>query len=445
MKKNSIIIATILLLITLIATITIDFYYFKDKVYPGVNYYNIDIGGLSLNEIDDVLNNRVTIDNNKVIFEGDTGAYSYKFKELGIDFDTESLFNYAFYLGRSGSFIKNILTRIDINKNDFNIEGNFYKWDSKKLADVFYEILLTEKAEGKSSFLEVRGDRVLIVPGTSKKSIDIHKSIIIFKDELQKQGNQDEYIIPLKIEYTPVSPTVKELLQKGIYARIAKYETKFDSSEKNRSFNIELASQAINNIVLAPGDIFSFNKITEESSIRDNYKEASVIVQGRFVMGLGGGICQVSSTLYNAALLSGLKIVERRNHGLTVSYVPIGRDATIAFGYIDLKFENNLENHILIQSKIIDGILEVSLFGTPNLNQEIIIETDNIEKIQSPTEEKIKADKPPEYRVKISSGKPGYNVTSWRVTMENGAVVNREKLSRDRYKPTPNIYEIGSN
>ena len=102
--------------------------------------------------------------------------------------------------------------------------------------------------------------------------------------------------------------------------------------------------------MLTPGTIFSFNQVVGEASLNNGFKEAPIIVNEQFVMGAGGGICQVSSTIYNAALDAGLSIIERHNHGLPVSYLPPGLDATVAYDYLDLKFQNNLKTNILIHA-----------------------------------------------------------------------------------------------
>ena len=147
---------------------------------------------------------------------------------------------------------------------------------------------------------------------------------------------------------------------------ISSYTTTFNPDSVNRSINIALSADAINGTVVKPGEEFSFNETVGQRTADRGYKSATIISGGRFVNGIGGGICQVSGTLFNAAVLAGMEITERRNHGLKVSYLPGGRDATVSWGEIDLKFKNTSDAEMTILISIEDGVLEVK-FATNGL------------------------------------------------------------------------------
>lgn len=152
---------------------------------------------------------------------------------------------------------------------------------------------------------------------------------------------------------------------------IASYITKYSTAASNeaRNYNMLLASDSINGVILNPGEVFSYNDVilSKRTAERD-YKNAPVIVNGKLEDGIGGGICQISSTLYNAALYSKMTIVKRRNHSLKVSYMPAGRDATVSWGSIDLVFRNDLEVPVKIESKMADGTLKIRFLSTENPN-----------------------------------------------------------------------------
>lgn len=150
--------------------------------------------------------------------------------------------------------------------------------------------------------------------------------------------------------------TVKEPLP------IAQYTTSFDSSLVNRTENIRLAAQALDGRLLSPGETFSFNKSVGERTAKAGYKEAMIIEGDVFTPGLGGGVCQVSSTLYNTVLLANLSIIERHPHSLPISYVPPGRDATVAYPELDFKFKNNTNDYLLIRSVVTENTLSFQLF-----------------------------------------------------------------------------------
>lgn len=143
---------------------------------------------------------------------------------------------------------------------------------------------------------------------------------------------------------------------------IVEYQTKYDASNKNRSTNLKVSSSAIDNTVLKPGDTFSFNDVVGKRTAARGYKDAIVFVQGKEEEGLGGGICQVSSTLFNAALLANFRIDSRSCHSLKVQYVPYGRDAAIQWGAQDLKFTNTLDVPVYIESDCGGGVLSFRIY-----------------------------------------------------------------------------------
>lgn len=160
---------------------------------------------------------------------------------------------------------------------------------------------------------------------------------------------------------------------------IASYTTKYSTSKANanRNHNMLLASNAIDGVILYPGDSFSYNDIIlSKRDKKNDYKEAGVLVNGEPATGIGGGICQISSTLFEAALYSGMTITERHNHSAKLGYMPAGRDATVSWGGPDLKFKNNLGVPVMIESVMKDGTLKVRFLskGTPSEFKEIKVD-----------------------------------------------------------------------
>ena len=163
-----------------------------------------------------------------------------------------------------------------------------------------------------------------------------------------------------------VEVTARTLSLKDISARtalLASFSTRFDSSNAARSFNISLAARAVNGYVVQPGRTFSFNAAVGPRTAERGYKSAKIISEGRFAEGVGGGVCQVSTTLYNAAVLAGLKIVEYHPHSLAVSYVAPSRDAMVSGTYCDLKFANTSSFPVYIRADCSGGVLSCSVYG----------------------------------------------------------------------------------
>ncbi len=161
-----------------------------------------------------------------------------------------------------------------------------------------------------------------------------------------------------------------ELLAHIRVQQIGQYVTYFNSKNENRSHNITLAAEAIDNHVIYPGETFSFNKVVGKRTQGKGYMRAPIIVRGELSEGIGGGICQVSSTLFNAVDRAGLKIVERYSHSKRVPYVPSGRDATVSWYGPDFRFQNKYNQPILLRAKRYGGSIVVQLYSSEVINYE---------------------------------------------------------------------------
>ncbi len=164
-------------------------------------------------------------------------------------------------------------------------------------------------------------------------------------------GTVDGYGRAIKLNLTVIEP-----------GPIAEYSTRFDSTLVNRTENIRLAAKALDGKVLAPGERFSFNESVGRRTAEAGYREALIIDGNKFTLGLGGGVCQVSSNLYNAVILAHLEILERHRHSLLVDYVPPGQDATVSFPSLDFSFRNSTDAYLLIRSLVKGNILTFQLY-----------------------------------------------------------------------------------
>ncbi len=234
--------------------------------------------------------------------------------------------------------------------------------------------------------------------------------------------------------------TVASLKAQGIERVIASYSTSFATSKAGRKYNVSKTAAVVHDRLLAPGDVFDYATIIKETEEKFGFREAPVILNGKMVPGIGGGICQVSTTLYNAVLRAGLEIVERRNHSLPVSYAPLGQDATFAEGYINFKFRNSTDKYILIRTSSEGGRLTVKLFGSLDAGVSYDIKSVTLQEIDPPTKY-VKNTSLPKGSVKLlQRGKPGYVVETYRYKKVNGRVVDKERISKDTYKPQPALY-----
>lgn len=252
----------------------------------------------------------------------------------------------------------------------------------------------------------------------------------------------EEYTIPLKI--TPAAKTIDDIGTEAFPYLIASYTTKYDASNTNRSGNLKIAANKINGTVLMPGEEFSFNEVVGKRTIEDGYTNAKIYENGQVVDGLAGGICQISSTLYNAVLLANLEITERRNHSYTTSYVPAGRDATVVYGTQDFKFKNSRTYPIKIEANVANGIVEFNVHGIKEeVEYEIKIIPVTTQTIPYETEYVPTPTLAPGQQVVTQSGHSGYKVTTYKEMRLGGVVVSKDVISNDTYKPMKTIINIG--
>lgn len=176
----------------------------------------------------------------------------------------------------------------------------------------------------------------------------------------------------LEVPLLAIHPKVDdELLAEIREKKIGEYRTYFNVNNKNRSNNISLATEAINNYVVFPGEVFSFNQVVGKRSAEKGYLLARVIVKGEFSEGIGGGICQVSSTLFNAIDNAGLETIQRYSHTRSVPYVPSGRDATVSWYGPDFSFKNKYNQPILIRAKIQGGMVRIMVYSSDMINYKL--------------------------------------------------------------------------
>lgn len=246
--------------------------------------------------------------------------------------------------------------------------------------------------------------------------------------------------IPLTVKEPEV--TLSALQEQGIERKITQFSTSLGVSGPGRTFNVEAAAKAVNGTVLPPGAVFDYGKAIEKAQARYGFREAPVIVDGKLQPGTGGGICQVSSTLYNAAIRTGLEIVERRNHSLPVNYLPKGQDATFAQGYINFRFRNNTGKYLIIKAGVQGRTLTVKLFGTFPRNVTYSVQSRTVE-VLPPADKYVSDPSLPRGGTRVlQKGKTGYVVETYITRFVDGKEVEKKQLSRDVYHAQKRVIAI---
>lgn len=225
---------------------------------------------------------------------------------------------------------------------------------------------------------------------------------------------------------------------------LASCTTQFNSGLKGRTTNVKLAAQKINGVILNPGEVFSFNNTVGKRTAEAGFENATIYTSNGMEDGLGGGICQVSSTLYNATLYADLETVERRNHKYKVTYVKLGTDATVAWGSIDFRFKNSRNYPVKIEATVSGNSLTVAIKGTKEDDRQVTITTSAYNTVAAGEQITYDSSMADGKRVVTSNGMTGVTVDTFKKVTKNGEVVSNEKISTSVYKPYPAQVKVGT-
>ena len=462
----------ILLLIFIVFTV---FNINNKNIANGISILGIDVSGLSKDEATTKINNAI-LENipSEIKLKHNDYETSINTNTLEISIDVPSAINTAYNIGKSGNILQDDWTVLKTMFSNVDIEPVFSINEeqlqtalndiSSKLPDTVIDssyyiegnnLILTKGRTGNvinidemSNYiineiknLNVKDNSLDIITqeeNPSELDIDaIHSEIYkqpsnayftqnpyavypsengldfaISIDEAKAmlETEQEEYTIPLKTLYPEV--TTNMIGTEAFPDLLSTFKTTYSTRDRDRTTNLTLAANKINGTVVMPGETFSYNTVVGERTIAAGYKEAPIYVSGQVVDGLGGGICQITSTLYNAVVFANLEIVERSNHQFVPSYVSASRDATVVYGSIDFKFKNNRNYPIKLVCSVSGGIAKFDIYGLKTAD---------------------------DYEVEISSRITSQTSTSinseaYKILKKNGQVVSRTLLSKDTYK-----------
>ena len=258
-----------------------------------------------------------------------------------------------------------------------------------------------------------------------RKSLDTSALPVLALKTLQE--GKSEFNVPLKEE----AKKITDEMIAGITDVLAEFSTRFSAGNYNRSSNIKLAASKLDGVILLPGETVSYNDTVGRRTVRAGFKEAGVYLNGRHDTGIGGGICQVSTTLYNAALFADLGIVSRQNHSMPVPYVPLGRDATVDYGNIDLVLRNTTPDPIVISSQYRPGKLTFRVLGTKRDDVKVRMVSSGVRRSPGRARRVIDRSLPPGTS-RTTGGSGVISLSTVRVVVRNG-VERRDPSVRSFY------------
>jgi vancomycin resistance protein YoaR len=391
------------------ALVVVDYWTNHGKIYQGVEVGDVALGGMTPQEAQQTLEERTGGLKEIEI----TGAEDFTLSsdELGVDFDAQRTADQAYEVGREGGILKRIYDRMEATWGTVRVPFGV-DYDQERLRDGLSGVVSALTVEPIEAGFKVDGSEVSVTESRTGQKVDEEKLLSDIEAGLSE--GRSEYQVPVETEEPELTTEEAEGLRPTTL--LGKYRTDYrETSDKSRERveNLEIGSGGIDGTLLAPGEVFSANEVLSPL----NYNETKIILEGKEDNADGGGLCQVSSTLYMAANYAGLEIEERHPHYAQLPYIRPGLDATVWFGVaggqpLDMKFKNDTEGYLLLREYVADdGYIYAEVWGRP-------------------TGEEVEMTSEPEYVG------PDYSKwTTYKKVTENGEVVFDDVFHKDVYKP----------
>ena len=335
------------------------------KIHKNITIENISVGKLTKEEAVNMLKKTYPLDNFNINYNNE--SWTIKPEDIELNFHIEERVDEALNYTRSKSIWNNIKRKGKLNINkpyNIKIKATYNEVKLSKQLEKIYEKVNIEAVDA-TFYVEPSGE---IKRSESKEGRDVDISKL--KDDIYNMINKKK-IKDINLPVLTLYPKTSTKQVKSINSILGQFSTSFNDST-SRGSNIHVAGESTSDVLLMPGETFSYNKKTGARNWVNGYQSAPIIVGGKVVNGEGGGVCQVSTTIYNAALLSGLTIDEVHNHSLPSRYAPRGRDATVSYGYTDLKFTNPYTHPVYIKNIVGNGAITSKIYGC-NLDRERIV------------------------------------------------------------------------
>lgn len=480
----------------------------NETIFSGISVQGIDVSNLTIDEakkkVSSIIGNHIS---EEISLQHNDFQTVILPEQFGVSFDVDSAVEQAYYIGKSDNLIKNNYTILSLLLKNYNISPSI-NYDEDLLNSLIDSINAQLPDRVVNPGYSIDGTNLVITSGKDGiliSSSDLKDEILSFLNDISSKNEtinipvnnvgaepinldaiykdifklpvdasytinpyvvypssngldfaismedakaiisnqQDEYTIPLKITYPNV--TTKQIGNEAFPDLLSQFSTSFTSSGYNRSNNIILSSAKLNGLVLMPGEEFSYNQAVGQRTKAAGFRKAGAYSNGKVIQEVGGGICQVSSTLYNAVLYANLEIVERTNHYFNPGYVKAGLDATVSWGGPDFRFKNNRNYPIRIVTDTSGKKLKVYIYGLKTDDDcTVVLDPRYISSVPyKTTYQKDPSLATGETRV-ISSGSNGCKTATYKYVYDkNGTLISSECISRDTYSPHNKVVAVG--
>lgn len=412
------------------------------QISEGIYIESIYIGGMSQEEAEATLAEYISeLNNKKITFTAGDRQLDFVASELGISVANNDIVKEAMAVGKTGSLLTRYKDLSDLKHGDLVLDLDI-RIDSEVVTSLLNDNISKIDTKAVNNSLRRENGEFIYVEGTTGISVNVGPSVALIEEYISDEWNRDDAVIELSAQIVEPKGSEAELAQ--VKDLLGGYHTNFKTSVAARITNINVATSRINGTVLYPGDEFSVNETILYRNKENGYEKAGSYEGGQTVQTYGGGVCQVSTTLYNAVILSELEITDRRSHSMTVAYVPLSMDAMIADGIQDFKFKNNTEYPIYLEGYTEGKDLYFNIYGVETRPANRTIEFESVViSSQDPGTTFVAAELPVGTVTQTQSKHIGYKTQLWKIVKEDGVVVSRDLFNTSSYKSSPKVLAIG--
>lgn len=410
-----------------------------ERVYIG----SIDVGGMTEAEAQAAVDRYVSEAGNAVftLSVGDKNIQA-KASELGVRFTNHNVIRQAVDVGRSGNLIKRYKDKKDLEYGDKKIPLTL-EVDAAKVRVLLEENVEELNQEAVDNGLVRENGAFRFIEGAQGIEVDTAASAEVIRDFINDGWAGESAQVELAAEIVEPRGAKEELSR--IKDVLGSFQTSYGDSGRNRCTNIEVAAGKIDGTLLYPGEEFSVAQTIGPLNASNGYQPAPSYENGQTVESYGGGVCQISTTLYNAVILAELEVTERSNHSMIVTYVKPSMDAAIAGDYKDLKFVNNLDVPVYIEAYIEGKSVGFNIFGEEQRpsNRKVSFESEVVSRQDPPTQFVATGD-PAGYIAVAGGAHTGYVARLWKIVTVDGAEESREIFNKSSYRTSPRVVRVGT-
>ncbi|MGN0271323.1 MAG: VanW family protein [Lachnospiraceae bacterium] len=411
-----------------------------DRVYIG----DVSVAGMTAEEASKAVEEYVEkLEDTPIKLEADGNSIDVTAKDLGVKWGNKEIAEKALNLGRTGNLITRYKEKKDLEKGDkvFSIS---YDIDKSKVKSLLKENESNLNQDAEDNGLTRENGEFVYVEGHDGIKIKIDESVTAIKSYMNQEWDGKETTIALEAKIVEPRGTEEELAQ--VQDLLGAYSTDFSSSAAGRAKNVKNGAAKINGTILYPGDEFSVHDAVTPFNEENGYALAGSYENGTTVETYGGGICQVSTTLYNAAIRAELGITERYAHSMIVNYVEPSMDAAISGEYKDLKFKNTTEAPIYIEGYTDGGIIHFNIYGkeTREAGREVKFVSETISQTDPGVQYVADGSLPIGTISTSQQAHTGKKAKLWKIVLVNGVEKSREEFNSSTYQASPKIVLVGT-